>query len=681
MSGVSTVPSAASPDRRPRRRWPTGVPQLWSLGPGLAAVALFVDWAIQDGGYDPSTWYWGGLLAAGLLAALLLAPAGARARVGRSGLVALAAFGMYVAWSYLSIAWAASPGDALQGSNRALLYLLLFAALAVVRWTPRTALVTLTAFALAIGALAVVFLTRLATHDGLASIIVSGRLEAPAGYFNASAALFTIGALLAVALASRRTLSPPLRGLLLGMAAAGLELAVAAASRGWLFTLPLVLLAAVALVRDRIRFVLAAVLPAVATAAVAHRFLGIYDARASPGFAHVTSRAGQSGLVACGIVVLAGTLLAVADALLRPPASLVRGRRLLGAAMAVVVLAAGAAGGLAATHGHPFSFVKRQWNGFSHPQQASQAGSRFDVVGSGRYDFWRVALDAFEAHPLQGLGQDNFADFYIRRRRTSEEPAWTHSLEMRLLAMNGAVGTVLFVIFLAAALVAALRRRRTDGEGGSWLAGAALLPLSVWLIHGSVDWFWEMPCLAGPALGFLGMAGSLRRSATPAPEDDRRPTRWRTPLRLTAGLGGLAVATAVLGLPYLSVAEQARAERERSRNPVAALSDLATAAELDPLTAAPARLAGAIALQSGQYEIALERFHQAIEREPGGWFGWFGEGLAASSLGQVASARHDFEMARAINRVQPAVGAALARVSTTHPLTATQGLQMLVIVQ
>ncbi len=141
----------------------------------------------------------------------------------------------------------------------------------------------------------------------------------------------------------------------------------------------------------------------------------------------------------------------------------------------------------------------------------SSTGSHFADVGSGRYDFWRVSLDAFLAHPLGGLGQDNFADYYVVRGRTGEEPSWTHSLEMRLLAHTGARRLRCSSPASSprrCALALRARRRATRPARGRW-SRSALLPLVVWLIHGSVDWFWEMPALSGPALGFLGMAGSI----------------------------------------------------------------------------------------------------------------------------------------------------------------------------
>src|SRR5205807_1075795 len=128
-----------------------------------------------------------------------------------------------------------SPGDALQGSNRALLYLLLFTALLALPWTPEAALAALLAFTIAVGIIAIVILLRLASADRVSDLLADGRLGAPTGYFNSTVALFAIGSLLAIVLASRRELPGLLRGFLIGLASACLELAVVGQSRGWLF--------------------------------------------------------------------------------------------------------------------------------------------------------------------------------------------------------------------------------------------------------------------------------------------------------------------------------------------------------------------------------------------------------------------------------------------------------------
>ena len=665
-------------------------PHLAALAPGLVAVALMLVWAVHDGGYDADTWYWGALVILGVLAVIVLTAPASRLKLSRLQAVALLGFALYVAWSYLSITWAQSPGDALTGSNRALLYLLVFTLLLLLPWTPSAALAALLTFAGAVGVIAMVLLFRLASADHLARLVIGGRLAAPTGYFNATAAMFTMGALTSIALAAQRRLPGLVRGLLLAFACAGLQLAVIVQSRGWLFTLPLIALVSIVIMRDRLSVAAAAVLPVAGALIPLHRLLDVYTSSASgQALGDASARAGQAALVVCALVFVAGTVAAWGESLVEPRRPNPLRRRTLGAVVAGVAVAGVCAGTLAATHGDPFGFIARQWRGFSHPQTVSSSTSHFADVGSGRYDFWRVSLDAFLAHPVGGLGQDNFADYYIVHRRTTEEPEWAHSLELRLLAHTGLVGFALFAVFLGTAIAAAMRARLRPGDSREadlrqFVAGAALLPLVVWLIHGSIDWFWEIPALSGPALGFLAIAGALGRPdrRLDGSEEAGTPRRRAIPraLPLTGGLVALVAAVVVLGFPYLSVREVSVASSIRGTNPNRALTDLNTAADLNPLNADPGRIGGTMALQDGFPADALRRFDQAISREPGGWYGWLGAGLAASSLGERALARHDFQVAASINSRQPAVTQALARVDTAHPLTPSEALQMLVVV-
>ena len=682
-------------------------PHLPAAAAGATGIAMLIVWAVHNGGYDADTWYWGALVLLAALATIVIALGPARLRISRTSGRALIAFGLYVAWSYLSISWAQSPGDALQGSNRALLYLLVFSVFLVVPWTPGAALVALLTFVLGVGAIAIALLFRLASADHVQQLVVGGRLLGSTGYFNASVALFTMAALVAIALAAQRSLPGLLRGALLAVAAAGLQLALAGQSRGWLFTLPAVVLATVVLVRDRLRVAAAAVLPVLAVLAGLHRLLRLYSSHTPAGLDHAAGRAGRLSLLLCAGVFVLGTLIAWGDLLAGPRTMSRRARRAVGGAIVAAVIAGSLVTAVAATHGDPIGFIHRQWNGFVHSSAETHLELELRTVGSGRWDFWRVALDATVAHPIAGLGQDNFADYYIKRGRTGQEPAWTHSLEMRLLAHTGLVGFALFAAFLLAAIAAALEVRRGAESFTRALAAAALLPLIVWLIHGSLDWFWEIPALAGPALGFLAMAGALgprhgepeaagdapEPSAGDAPEpsagDAPEPSagdaapRPRVPrgARAAAALLALIAATVVLGLPYLSVREVSTASNVRSSSPGAALGRLDTAADLNPLSADPGRLGGTIALQSGLFLQAERRFRQAISREPGGWFSWLGDGLAASALGDEQRAHHDYAVAASINAHQPAVTQALARVNSLHPLTASEAFRLFVLTQ
>jgi hypothetical protein len=647
------------------------------LLPALAAVALMLLWAVHDGGYDADTWYWGALVMLAMLAGTLVVLGPRRTPISRPAIVALCAFGAYVAWSYLSMTWAEVPGWALEGSNRALLYLLVFALFLVLPWTARTARTVLVIYGVGVGVIALGMLLRLAFSAEISQLVIGGRLAAPTGYFNSSVALFMIEALLATVLAARRELPGLLRGFLVACACASLQLCVMGESRGWLFTLPLVLLCAITVVRDRLRVAAVAALTAVAAVVPVHQLIHVFQGgeESSAALTHAARGAAHTSLLICAAMMILGTLVAWAERLTGGPSLSRATRRRLGIAVTTTAVAFACAGAVVATHGHPIAFIKRQWNGFSHESSGASAGSHFAQVGSGRYDFWRVSLDALAAYPLGGLGQDNFADYYVSRRRTDEDPRWTHSLEMRLLAMTGLVGFVLFTTFIVGALAAALRARRRGTPLARAAAGLALLPLVVWLIHGSIDWFWELPALSGPALGFLGMACALG----PATPSSGRRRSWRPPAWLVGAIGavGLIACTVVLALPYLSIREISQASDISAGNPAAALADLATAADLDPWNPDPARLAGTIALQNGRFAEAQERFRQAIEREPDGWFAWLGAGLAASALGDRGGAATDFKTAAAINSQDSTIRAALARVFSRHPLTPGDALSML----
>jgi O-Antigen ligase len=640
-------------------------------------------WAVHNGGYNQDTWYWGALAMLFLLVISVFGLRGRGIHLSRPMIAALACFALYVCWSYLSILWAQDQGLAWDGSNRALLYLLTFTLLAILPWTTAGATAALLTFTLGVGVIATVLLTRLAAGSNVGVLFVSGRLAAPTGYINSTAALFTMAALTAIALSVRRELYGPIRGLLIAFAAADLDLAVTVESRGWLFTLPLVALIAVIVVRDRLRVAVAAALVGVACLIPIRGLLHLYiNVPRADLLRERAIHGARPALLICLALFFAATLVAWADGLsertLRRTV-----RRLIGTVLAVVAVAAVTIGLEVVAKGHPDRFISRQWNGFVH-DTGTYTGSHFAQVGSGRFNFWQVALDAFRAHPVGGIGQDNFDDYYIVRGTTGEEPSWPHSLEMRLLAMTGAVGFLLFMAFLVLAVVAAARARRRGPPLGRALVGAALLPLTVWLIHGSIDWFWEMPALSGPALGFLAIAGSLRPEPEPAAAPNLARSSLPPAVRVIAiGVGGVALLGCVLTLifPYLSVREVSIASDIQNSDPRAALADLRTASQLNPLDSDPARLAGAIALRAGEYTVARQRFEQAIQREPGSWFAWLGAGLAASELGDRVTARHDYQVARSIDRWQAAIRLALKRIDGPHPLTSVQAFKLLTLTQ
>ncbi|MGH2909145.1 MAG: hypothetical protein ACRDK8_07605, partial [Solirubrobacteraceae bacterium] len=230
MPSASSAVLRESGSARPRLgrpRWdPVRSPQdVRALVGGTVAVFLIIFWSVDDGGTDARTWYWGALVALASVALLLVLARGAIGALPRAAKLALAGFALYVAWSYLSMTWAPYAGLALEGSDRTLLYLLVFTLMAALPWRRRTALLVLGAYAAGIGVIAVALLFRFSLGDHVSGLFFEGRMVTPTGYFNSNAALFTMGALVATALAARRGTAAVLRGLFAALAAADLMLA------------------------------------------------------------------------------------------------------------------------------------------------------------------------------------------------------------------------------------------------------------------------------------------------------------------------------------------------------------------------------------------------------------------------------------------------------------------------
>jgi O-antigen ligase/Flp pilus assembly protein TadD len=652
------------------------------LVPALPAVALLVYWTAHGGGYAPSTWEPSAVVVLGLLVAAVAGLGFGRLALSRPAAISLAALTAYVAWSYLSIAWAAAPGDALEGSNRALLYLLLFALFAVLPWRPWTAVVALSAFAVGIGAIAVVALARTGTTAGaLSSFTNEARLVWPTGYENANAAAFLTGALVSIGLAARRELPVALRAPLLALATAMLQASVLPESRGWLFALPVVLAVAIALMPGRVRFVLWSLPPIAGTLLALPALLDVFHRVDEAGgdaagirraLVDAGAHASAVALPLCAGVLVVALALALADRRATVPAGVARGANRVAAGLAIAVALAGVAAGLAATHGRPDRTISHYWNRSNGYKATTPGTSRFALIGSNRPDFWRVSLDATAAQPLTGLGQDNWGDYYLAHRRTYNQPRWTHSLELRLLAHTGIVGLLLFAGFLAGGVLAAVRGRGRAGALRSAVAATALLPLVVWVVHGSIDWFWEVPALSGPALAFLGLGGALMRQVS-APEEPPAATPRRRLAAVALGAGAVLAAIAI-GLPYLAERDVNAALAGWRGDPAAALTQLSHAADLNPLSSRPDAVAGTIALQLGHPQAARRRFSAALARDSGNWFLYFGRGLAESEAGAKTLARADYEHAYRLDPREPLVVIARERVDSPRPLTVAQAV-------
>jgi len=164
-----------------------------SWAAGLAAVALVVGLAGENGGFDALSWNRAllGLAVVVLLCALLLGVA----RPGRPGGAWLVVLGALTAWTAASHLWSSSPASALVEAQRVALYAAVGAAvLLCARRLPTAAIVAATV---------VVACWNLVTQlRGVGS--TTGASAEPVGYANGLALLCVLGLVLLPAL-SRRT--------------------------------------------------------------------------------------------------------------------------------------------------------------------------------------------------------------------------------------------------------------------------------------------------------------------------------------------------------------------------------------------------------------------------------------------------------------------------------------------
>jgi hypothetical protein len=513
----------------------------------------------------------------------------------------------------LSISWADAPGPAWDAANRALLYLILFALFSRATRGRLTRRLVLGAWTLAIMVLAVIVLLKLPDVLNAGVTLFEPGLEQPLGYSNANAALFLMALWPALTLASSFGITPWLRGVFAAGVVVLAETSLLSESRGSVVAAGVVLVVLFAAGPRRVRTFLTLIAPAIAIAATTPHTLHIAnlvgdDPSATP----------QLGDVAAPVLIaaiLAGVVVALAGALedRRPPSEELSraGTRVVAIAMALIVVV-GIAGGLAVA-GNPFHRIDNAWHEFKQvgAPDPNAPGHLSAGFGGARYDYYRVALDVWKEHPVEGIGAGNFSEDYIQRGRVGERPTSPHSIEFGTLVETGLAGAALLLLALGAGFVAAVGAARRSGRFSRAVAAGGLLTCAYWLVQTSADWLWEFPALGGAAFAFLGLAVSA---------GERRAV-FRVRRQASAGVAVVAGAVAVAAFlsllgPWASDIEVRRAAASWQQYPDAAFRQLEHAADYNKLSERPGLLAGGIAVQLGRYGRARAAFQQVLDRDP-----------------------------------------------------------------
>jgi len=555
-----------------------------------------------------------------LLATLLLSGVAVRpatlAVAGLAGLLALAT------WAAVSLTWSPVPDLA---RDEALLTALYAVVLAIPLVTLRTDGERLGATAIVAGALAVLAVAtaldlRLAAHPD--ELYFGGRLDSPVTYPNAAAALFLVGFWPAIGVAARRALPTLVRALGLGGATALLAGWLLAQSKGGVIALAVSAAVFFAVTDARLRGAVPAGAAALLVGAAERPLTAPFRASSS-GLVGSIRHAGTIAVALTALAFVLGLAYAAAD---RRIAISDRVHRAAGrAALAALAVAAiGAVAGFFVAVDSPGSFFHRQWVSFKHLPKKETGSTHLLTIGSNRYDFWRVALHEFEHHPLAGIGSRGFAAAYLRERRSLENPARAHSLELDALSETGILGFALLAVGIGCPLAIAARRARRS------LLDASLLGACVyWLVHASVDWIWSIPANGLPFFLLLGIGAA----------GGGVPRLLRARAALPAGAAAVVLAALAFAPPWLSARFDDRAYTEAS--PAKILGDLRWARRLDPLSTEP-YLTQAELSRSPADVAPLER---AVAKEPRVADLRFRLGSAYLRAGRKADARRELAAA------------------------------------
>ena len=580
-----------------------------------AVAAICVALAMAHGGFGPTAFSIAGLVVwISVLVGLALGVL-PRSEIGGTAIGTGLALAGLAALMALSIAWASDDGDAFGDVVRALAYLGAFVlvVLASRRGEGRPWLAGLAIGLVAVGAIAL--LARFVPGPfgdpdaDLARTLPAalGRLTYPVGYWNGLAAVMSAAIVLCSWFATAAA-GPRARALAVGALPPVLLALWMTDSRGGFVAAALAFVVLLIAGRGRGRMVANLALGGIAAAIL------IVIAEAFGTILNNPQAAGGQGtaMLAITLVMTAATVVvrfALDERLQRFEVSRDVGR----VAVAAVVVAAI----VAVIAINPVE----QFDEFKAPPTGQELSSG-DVGllrggGSGRYQFWETAVNAFESAPVGGVGASGYTPYWFEHRDIPIPAQRAHSVLFETLAELGIVGFALLVTFFGAAVVAGIRRAR--GPNAVLEAAPALALLVVGLAAAAVDWTWDLPAVF---VSTILAAALLTGPATLSGPDPGPPPRGavRNRRRFAAGVGLLLVAWVSIcasGLLMLSAHALNSSQEAAARGDVdSALSSANDAVDLQPWAADPRTQLALVYEQAGDYEHAVEAIDEAISRSP-----------------------------------------------------------------
>ena len=610
-----------------------------------------------------------------------------RSRPSRLYLVALAVFGLFVAWAGLSVSWSFGPDLSWIAFDLAAFYLVVAAVLGL---TPvrgvelRMAGYGFLVVAVAVGVYA--FLGKV-LPDVVMHAHKYARLDSPVGYWNVLALMMVMGLAVALALAGDPRAHPAWRVL---AAAAAVPLCFTfffTLSRGGWVVLVVALALYFGFSTTRLGSCASLVAIAAPVAAVLWRLrdLGtLYSATT-----HDALRTAQGHTLlrwsVAALLVTAGAQAVIA--LVQRAVPWPRWLPVAAGAAVLVLLAAGVGGGswrfLESRGGS--AWVKDRVKTFiagTDETPSDEGAGRLISLNTGRPPLWREALEQSRSHRLRGTGAGTFFFTHVRFRTDAGVVKDAHSQWFNVLSEMGTVGLGLFAAAVALFAAAAVRNPFTDRRDPSRpLLVALQAGMVAFVVHISWDWDWDMAAIGTVFFLFVAACSSYlatratdrRRSAVdeapgnalavpkeapaeaslPESARQRRIAAW--PARTVATVALVLLAASWL-VPYLAARQESAARAAASDGDTAvALSHARRAASLDPLAVDPLITESLVLQQEGRNGEALAVLQKAARLQPDNYQVFYHKGvLLLQAFGRKQAAVASLRRALALNPLDDA---------------------------
>jgi len=649
------VPAAAA------RSLPRASETAIRYGPALAVASIFFLLALDGGTFGLSSRntaaiaiWWALLL--GVLARVL-----PLATPPRAGLTACGALAGMAVLSLLSAAWGASAERAFVEFDRVALYvgafvltLFLTTRGSLGRWLDGLSLMIV-----AVGLLALT--SRLlpdlvSPGDALALLPASqNRVSFPLGYWNGLAILLALGfpLLLRTAMVARLA---PVRSLAIGVLPALAGVIYLTSSRGGVVTALIGACAFVGLASRRLHALAWLGLVGIASGAVVAVLRSRPDLVNLPGtpLAEAQGRSAAAALGALAALTALAHLVAERGLVCSRAGSARAERLVLGG---LVVLLVG--GVLAANPVQRFRDFKHAPADLAAPQVGSPANATEEhlggLSGTGRWQQWEAAVDAFQAEPLLGIGAGSYEAWWAQHGSLVGFVSDGHSLYLETLGELGIFGFALIAAFFALGAGYALTRTlRVAGEERTGRAAlcAALIGFA---FAAGIDWMWEMTVVG--LVGVTLVALSTGHAAAGEDEETATGLAWSRRRRFAAVSGVAAVTAFVIYAEAVPLIASLKLEESQEAvfdgDPRRALGAALDARALEPWASSPYLQLAQVAEDQGDLSAAQRWIGEAIERDPSDWrLRLVAAGIATRS-GDVAKGAASLKKARELNPRSP----------------------------